>query len=234
MIKCRYQSRNIFEIYLMIIGEFMSTVVYLVRHSGPRVKTKILKTDNIFQVTNEKYILSEEGHNRAKKLASCKEFQNIDLLISSHYVRAQETAMWIADKTGLDIHIDSDFGERKVGISRYEDFPDGYYERQKEDPYYKVGDGENQIEVNQRMSLALSKVIRANKGKRIIIVSHSTAISFLLKNWCSMIKEDDYYVLSYKDHVLFNGKMHSPDLFKLEFDDEENLLNIEVIRDWEE
>lgn len=38
----------------------MSTIVYLVRHSGPNMKTNILKTDNEFQVTNEKYILSEE------------------------------------------------------------------------------------------------------------------------------------------------------------------------------
>lgn len=66
----------------------MSTIVYLVRHSGPNIKTNILKTDNEFQVTNEKYILSEEGVIKARKLATSKEFENIDLLISNHYVRA--------------------------------------------------------------------------------------------------------------------------------------------------
>lgn len=142
--------------------------------------------------------------------------------------------MYIASLHHLTIYINSDFGERKVGICRYEDFPEGYYQKQKDDPYYKIGNGENQVEVNKRMSLALSKIVRENKNKRVIVVSHSTAIFSLLRNWCEIIKEDGIYKILYKGNCLLNGKMHSPDLFKLEFDDNENLLNIENIRDWED
>ncbi len=206
----------------------MKTIIYLIRHSGPNIKTNILKTDNQFQITNEKYLLSIEAEEKAKRLSEFKELENIDIIFSSHYVRAVGTAKYISAKNNLQININSDFGERKVGIEKYEDMPDNYYNTQRDNPLYKVGDGENQLEVKERMFLAIENVLKEHNGKKIAIVSHSTAISFLLTKWCELINKQDYYLIEYQDKIILKEKMNSPEVFKLEFENNQ-LLNVSLI-----
>lgn len=67
--------------------------------------------------------------------------------------------------------------------------------------------------------------IKENKGKRIAIISHSTAIAFLLKKWCEIYYDKEY---TFNNKVFFNGKWEHLQSFKLEFKDNE-LFNIEVI-----
>lgn len=205
----------------------MKTIIYLIRHSGPNIKTNILSTDSTFQETNEKYVLSQEGEQRAALLAEDPNLQNIDYIISSHYVRTIATAKYIADKNNLMLDIDSSLGERKFGFTKYEDMPEGFYVRQKDDPYYKFGNGENQLDVNKRMTSTITNIIKKHKGEKIVIVSHSTAISFYLKNWCSWEKEEEKYILKYNDKILVSGKMNAPEAFELVFEDE-NLLGISL------
>lgn len=197
----------------------MKTTLYLIRHSGPSLKTNILNTTNDFQITKEKYVLSVEAEKKAEKISEMEEFKNIDYIVSSHYVRSIETIKYIADKNNLTVDIDSSFDERKVGIARYEDMPENYYSRQKAEPTYKVGDGENQIEVNIRMTNAINKLLKEHKGERIVVGTHSTAISFFLINWCKLIKENDYYLLEYNGEIISKGKMNSPEVFELIFED---------------
>lgn len=205
----------------------MKTIVYLIRHSGPNIKTNIISTDSTFQETNEKYVLTQEGEQRASLLAQDSNLQNIDYIISSHYVRAMATAKYIADKNNLLLDIDSSLGERKFGFSKYEDMPERFYERQQNDPYYKFGNGENQLEVNKRMTHTITDIIKKHKGEKIVIVSHNTAISFYLKNWCHLEKEEDKYVLKYQDKILVFGNMNAPEAFELVFEDED-LLDISL------
>jgi len=206
----------------------MKTTLYLIRHSGPTIKTNLVMTDNDFQVTNEKYVLSSLAEDKAKSLLELEELQNIDYLISSHYVRAVATAKYISERNNIDLNISSDFGERKVGIEKYEDMPEGYYAKQKDNSIYKIGIGENQIEVRERMTKAVNKLIEQHRGKKIAVVTHSTAISFFLTNWCELIKEEDYYLLKYKNKIITKGKMNSPEVFELNFIDS-NLYNIKVL-----
>ena len=79
-----------------------------------------LKVNNEFnndnlQMQNEKSSLSIEGEQIAKDKLNNKEFANIDILFSSSYVRAIQTAKYIAEKNNLEINVISDFGERKFG-----------------------------------------------------------------------------------------------------------------------
>ena len=68
---------------------------------------------------NEKSSLSIEGEQIAKDKLNNKEFANIDILFSSSYVRAIQTAKYIAEKNNLEINVISDFGEKQFLDGNY-------------------------------------------------------------------------------------------------------------------
>ena len=80
----------------------------------------------------------------------------------------------------------SNLGERKFGIDSWNQLPENFERKQILDENYKIGTGENQKEVRDRMYFAIIKILNENKNKRIAIVSHATAISFLIKKWCDI------------------------------------------------
>ena len=83
--------------------------------------------------------------------------------------------------------------------------------------------GENRVEVNKRMTNALNKVLKQNKGKNIVIVSHGAAIKFLLMNWCKL-NEDCKLVYDNKTII----DLKSPSAIKMEFEGE-NLENLSIV-----
>lgn len=192
------------------------TIIYLIRHSE-QLKIDIVKNvEENDQINNEKIILSVEGEKKAKELSERKELSNIDVIWSSNYVRAISTAKYIADKNNLQINIDTNFNERKLGNLESlkelgKDKKYSYTEEQLLDEKLKNIDGENRIEVNKRMNDSLNKILKENEGKNIVIVSHGAAIKFLLMNWCKL---NDSLKLTYKDAII---DVKSPSLIKLEF-----------------
>lgn len=205
----------------------MKTIVYLIRHSEP-MKVENLDYNDSLQLKNEKNILSINGEKRAEILSNYKELKNIDIVISSNYVRAISTAKYIAANNNLKVFVAEQFGERKYGITSWDEKPSNFEQRQIEDENYKIGVGESQKEVRDRMYLALTEVLNKICGKRIAIVSHATALMFLFMKFCR--KENN--TLYFKDKVLFdnNYKWQAPELFKLTFNDKNELLDIENIR----
>lgn len=198
------------------------TTVYFMRHSECLKVKNGMNSDNL-QLCNEKQILSVAGEELAKKIAFKDCFVGIDGIYSSNYVRAIATAKYIADINGLDVNVVSDFGERKFGVNVWNELPDDFEKRQFYDENYKIGDGESLNEVQERMHKALIQVLELNKRKKVCIISHATAMTTLFKIWCDVIPSDGYY---------FNGKFISDtnwnycELFKLEFDDDNSLINI--------
>lgn len=203
------------------------TVVYLIRHSKTQKVNNSFNNDNL-QIQNEKSILSIEGERIAQEKLNNEEFNNIDILYSSNYVRAIQTAKYIAERNNIDINIDSDLGERKFGINSWNDLPEGFEKRQLIDDTYKIGDGESQIEVKERMYNTLTSILNNNKDKRIAIVSHATAIIFLLKKWCDIEVSEGKGKITFNNNTVFNDILNYCVTFKLEFD-ENNLINIESI-----
>ena len=201
------------------------TIVYLIRHSEQLKINGIKNIKEDDQINNEKITLSVEGEDKAKELSKMKELNNIDIIWSSNYVRAIATAKYIAYRNDLEINIDSNFNERKLGnLNNLKDIGKNkkysYTEEQLLDEKLKNVDGENRTEVNNRMSNSLDKILKENEGKKIVIVSHGAAIKFLLMNWCKL-NED--IKLVYKDKVL---DISSPCLLKLTFRKSE-LLDLE-------
>ena len=202
----------------------MLTIIYLIRHS------KTSGIDNsvgaTLQEKNENVGLSEEGHSIIEKISKSNELKNVDYVYSSNYKRAIKTAEYIAKENNLDIIVDERIGERKHGVSSFDELPNDYEFKQFNDDNFKVGNGESLKEVRLRMQAALKNILDKYKGKRIVILSHSTAIASLLKTWCEIIYPDSY---EFKGNKFFDGKWIACETFKLTFDNDK-LINIENIK----
>jgi broad specificity phosphatase PhoE len=200
------------------------TTIYFIRHSKSQKVNNILNYDNL-QVQNEKQVLSLEGEELAKNKLYTNALKNIDILYSSNYVRAIGTAKYIAENNNIDINIISDLGERKFGVLSYDEIPEDFYIRQFNEENYKLGNGESQLDVRNRMYKTLTYILNNNNGKNIAIVTHSTALLYLLKNWCDI----DEKSISYKNKIISKTQIDNCDIFKLVFDDNNNLIDIEKI-----
>lgn len=205
----------------------MITTIYLMRHSEPLKGTNYIINNDSLQVRNEKNPLSVTGEKKAEVLSKQKEFQNIDSVFSSNYVRAVSTAKYFSNVNNISLNIDENFGERKFGIDSWEELPQGFEKNQITDPNFKMPKGECQTEVANRMYESLLDVLNTNKGKRVIIVSHATAITFLFIK-LGLYKND---CISFNNKILIDKDFvwNAPEVFKLTFD-EDKLIDIINIR----
>lgn len=73
------------------------TTIYLIRHSKPLKINNTFNIDNL-QIQNEKQSLSIEGEQIAQDKLNNIEFDNIDIIFSSSYVRTIQTAKYLAEK----------------------------------------------------------------------------------------------------------------------------------------
>ena len=202
------------------------TTIYLMRHS---VALKNINNDynnDSLQLQNEKMPLSIEGEELASNISKEEELQSIDVVISSNYVRAMSTAKYISNANNVNLIVNSAFGERKFGVNSWDELPTDFGLRQNNDENYKMGDGESQKEVRERVYRALIDVIDEYKDKRVVIVSHGSAILWLLKQWCKVDLVDKY--VTFNDKIILEDNVFNCTTFKLEFDDNK-LVNIEKI-----
>lgn len=204
------------------------TTVYLVRHSeGFKTLQGIFNTNDSVQLINEKSPLSYNGEKLAEIIASNSEFKNIDTVWCSNYVRSMSTAKYFAINNNLKVNLDDRLKERIQGITSWEELPKDFGERQFKDETYKIGFGENQQEVRKRMEEVFDEILNNHKDKRIVIVGHSTAISFLLKKWCIVNYNKPY---KFKEKEFFDGIWNFCETFKLEFNDNNDLISIKNLK----
>lgn len=209
------------------------TEVYLIRHSEKYRNFNNIINDDSFQLFNEKIILSINGEMLANKLANMEEMSNIEVVFASNYVRSIGTAKYIAYRNKIDVNIDKNFGERIYGINSIDGIIDDFNVKQWNDIDYKLPNGESRRDVTNRMYNALIRVINDYKNKRIAIVSHGTAISFLLDKWCDVFVNynNDNKMntkIVFKNKIIFDNNISAPCVFKIVFDDN-NIISIENI-----
>lgn len=207
---------------------YMNTIIYLVKHADELKENGIQNTNDTAQLINEKYILSVKGEEQSKRLSESPELQNIDVLWSSSYARAKATAKYIAYKNNIEINIDSSLNERKLGnledLSKWmENKTIGVVQAYLQNQKWKAREGESCEDATKRVTLFLQKILKENKGKRIVLVSHGALISFLLTNWCDL---DDEMKLIFNNKVI---EIKEPSITKLTFENQK-LLNIEPIQ----
>lgn len=206
----------------------MNTIVYLMRHSktyNEHYGIKDFQEDLLF--SNVKTPLSVTGEKISEKKSLSNEFKNLDIVWSSNYVRAMSTAKYFALENNLKVNISDRLGERKHGVSSWDELPKDYELKQFIDENYKIGNGESKKETVHRMYSILEEILNTNRGKRILIVSHATAIAFLLSKWCEVSYNSDY---KFNNKIFFDGNWDYLETFKLEFNNENELISIENIK----
>jgi len=207
----------------------MDTTIYFIRHSE-YLKLKKMKYDDTDQIHNEKQPLSVNGERRARLLSELDELYHINMVISSHYVRTISTAKYIAERNDLEVYINEDFRERKHGVN-WDQIPEDFEKRQFYEEDYKLGDGENQKEVRERMYQALLNVLDLFKGERVVIASHATAMTYLFMKWCEIERNEENWdiKMSFKGNTFFERPFSAPETFKLVFNENKELISIENI-----
>ena len=200
------------------------TKIYLLRHSMADKNVDFRNLKESFENINKKYILSVEGEKKAQKYSEISELNNLNMVISSNYVRSIATAKYMAMKNKTKVIVDASFDERKFGVDDPEKIPADFFKKQFINQEYKLKYGESFDEVRARAIRGLAKVLKNNIGKNALIVTHSSTITFLLSKWC----EVDYntkYIVRYKGKTIING-FTTPDLIELTFNDKNKLEGI--------
>ena len=210
----------------------MNTIVYLMRHSEVLKMNK--DTVNVSDeplIANKTGPLSVRGEEMAKYYSTFAEFRNLDEVYCSEYARTSCTAKYFADVNDKLLNVDERLGERIHGFtneSRAKEIkiPEDYAIKQIEDENFRFLKGESRKEVFTRFNECMKKILNDNKGKRICVVSHGTAMMFYLMQWCE-VKYQEYF--KFRDRIIFDGKWGYLETFKLEFDDDNNIVSIEII-----
>lgn len=206
----------------------MITTIYLIRHSIPFKEHKgITLTSEPLLIENEKTPLSILGEENASLYFLDKEFKQIDTVWSSNYVRAMSTAKYLAHYNNTKVNIDSSFNERIHGVNSYNELPSNYEELQFNNLDYKIGYGESNKEVRIRMNKAINKLLDEYQGKRIAIITHATAIMFYLSLYCKTAYGNKCY---FKNKEFFDGNFDYLETFKLEFNNNKELISIKNIK----
>ena len=208
------------------------TIVYLIRHSVRFSNENILQYNTIQNriIRNEKVILSSEGEKRAEILSNEEELQNLDIVFTSNCVRTLQTAKYIIEKQNLKVNIDERFNERIAGIPKDDNIKDWWVKQYLEEDYKPEG-GESQKEVRERFTKALYEILNENKEKRIAIFSHAYAITYFLMKWCKFEYngEKDDIKLAFNNKIIFDKKINAPEVFKLEFDENNEIIDIQNV-----
>ena len=193
------------------------TIIFLIRHAETINENSIRYTNETPQEINEKEILSIEGEEASKKISENAELKEIDTIWCSSYVRAKQTAKYIAYKNKIKYNLDDRLCERKLG--NIEDLAEFMSDKQTRDPSreqlafpdFKTREGESANGTKKRITECINEIIKNYEGKRIAIVSHGGSIKFYLLNYCSV---NERLNLEYKGTEL---NITSPCLLKLTF-----------------
>lgn len=208
----------------------METVVYLIRHSEstPKNNVKIISNNESNHLQNEKTILSISGEKKAERLSKHPELQNIDAVYSSNYVRALETAKYIAFENNTIINIDDRLNERKIGQMGDMEWKE-FNRLQMKDFDFKLAGGESLNQTKKRIVEAMKNILMFETGNRVAVVGHSTALTCLMSAWCEIGHNyDDEIILSYGDETIVDGHFSAPMVFKVVFDGM-NVVSLEYL-----
>ena len=192
--------------------------IYLIRHADQYRQKEAVNINENEQITNEKIILSIKGEKQAEEMSKLEELKHIQEVWSSNYVRAISTAKYIAYENNIDIKIDSNLNERKLGNKNElkdmsNNFKYMYTTEQILNKDLKSSDGENSLEAQSRFKNCFNKIIANNSNNKIAIVSHGAIIKFFLLTFTSFNLDEK--VFKWNNKIIAKEKLNSPEIIKL-------------------
>lgn len=160
--------------------------------------------------------LTDKGFKQAQYLAEFFSDKKIERIISSPFLRANQSVELISRKVDLDIEIDERLSERILSTTNLSD----WYEKLKttfDDLELKFEGGESSQEAMNRIVAVVEELIKA-EYEHTLIVTHGNIMSLLLKKYQSEIGFLDW------------EKLSNPDVFQLSFSNSE----IHIKRLWKD
>lgn len=150
---------------------------YILRHG----ETDFNKEHRIQGASND-LSLNDDGREQARFTATRLKEAKIDLILTSDFKRAHETASIIGETTGAEIITDARLRERTVGKTEGMIFEDA----KREFPDLLTYDGkaagqESFAEVEQRVWESFSEHAKNHLHKNVVIVSHAATMRAFLK-----------------------------------------------------
>ena len=204
--------------------------IYLIRHSAPFVEIdNYTDYKNVpWNDYNRNMILSSEGEEKSKKLCKIKELKNIDVLYSADSFRAIGTAKYVAEMNNLKIKLDSRINERNLGVNTISELPDNQTLHSFTNKDYKFGTGESLNEVDERFNSFIDDVLKSNCSKIALFIHGIIMMSFLQNN-ADFSFDGKNMKLIFNNKEIYNDKMKSPMVFKIDYDNNNRLSNIEYV-----
>lgn len=154
-------------------------------------------------------ILGEKKAIKAVKLI------NGDIIYSSAYASSLAMAKYYSAYRKKDIFINSflsdgrvgDLGSRNIKMLRF---------MQERDFDFKFKHGESLNEVNERLNIAINRIIKKHGNKDIVIFTQKRAIlAYLLDKLDKGFNLDDRLILSFKDKVIMDDNPSDIDIIKV-------------------
>lgn len=148
--------------------------------------------------------LTETGKQQAAQAAKTLRSEHVDLVFSSEFRRASETAAIISDSLGQSFTEDTRLNEYRIG-ERYENHPYAEFHAEfptdaKELRFTRRAspDGETWHDVRNRMFAFLHDIDARYEGKTILIVTHADPI--LVVQWAAAIAPESGISKEYPKH----------------------------------
>ena len=206
--------------------------IYLIRHSAPFVEIdNYIDNDNVlWSEFNKNMILSPLGEENARKLCNVAELNEINEIYASNSSRAIETAKYLAESNNIRIKLDKRINEREFGVKYIKDLPNDFTKLSFEDKNYKVNDGESLNEVDNRLKSFINDLLDSDSNK-IAIIMHGIILLSYLKTICNHFEFDGRnFNIKYNDNIILDGTPKNPSIYKIEFDDNKNVINVDNIK----
>ena len=209
----------------------MMKTIYLIRHSAPFVEIdNYINKDNVLcSEYNKNMILSPQGEENAKKLCNVEELKDINEIYASNSSRTIETAKYLAESNNLKIKLDDRIGKREFGVKYIKDLPNDFTKISFDDKSFKVNNGESLNEVDNRFKSFINDLLN-NKSNKVAIVIHGIILLSYLNTICDYFEYDGKnFDIKFNKNIILNGTPKNPSVYKIEFDDNKNIINVEFI-----
>lgn len=129
--------------------------------------------------------LSPLGQKQALATAEALAKEEIDLIYSSDLPRAVQTAEPLSKLLGIEVQKKPAFRERNVGVlegltfeEAAQKYPEDYQALVSRNFTHVITNGESYVQLLQRVSKELEKILSENQGKNIAIFTHTGVICF--------------------------------------------------------
>ncbi|KMY45865.1 phosphoglycerate mutase [Bacillus sp. FJAT-27916] len=184
----------------------MNTFVYMVRHAeSPKEGNERTRG------------LTEKGNSDVKRVTDILKEEEINIVVSSPYIRSISTVEPLARHIGEEVLIFEDLKERKFysennRVSDKELFP--LLEKSFSESNFALVGGESNDDCQNRAIKVLNELLETFRGEKMVIGTHGIVMTLMMRYFDSTYNLD------------FLHSTSKPDIYRMEFN-EQKLVNVQ-------